>query len=116
MTIKTQGGKVITKGGKVSCECCEEEPEFPRFIIIRELLNCSDFEIVVVYMENYNNILGGLAAPGSIFLADSSCWQVLSEFEWDTSGPPEGDGPPPLDFIITGDVTFFDSCLDCIER
>ena len=23
MTIKTQGGKVITKGGKVSCECCE---------------------------------------------------------------------------------------------
>ena len=25
MTIKTQGGKVITKGGKVSCECCEEE-------------------------------------------------------------------------------------------
>jgi hypothetical protein len=22
MTIKTQGGKVITKGGKVSCECC----------------------------------------------------------------------------------------------
>jgi hypothetical protein len=25
MTIKTQGGKVITKGGKVSCECCGEE-------------------------------------------------------------------------------------------
>jgi hypothetical protein len=25
MTIKTQGGKVITKGGKVSCECCVEE-------------------------------------------------------------------------------------------
>ena len=24
MTIKTQNGKVITKGGKVSCECCEE--------------------------------------------------------------------------------------------
>ena len=24
MTIKTQGGKVITKGGKVSCSCCEE--------------------------------------------------------------------------------------------
>jgi hypothetical protein len=24
MTIKTQGGKVITKGGKVSCECCED--------------------------------------------------------------------------------------------
>jgi len=24
MTIKTQGGKVITKGGKVSCTCCEE--------------------------------------------------------------------------------------------
>jgi hypothetical protein len=24
MTVKTQGGKVITKGGKVSCECCEE--------------------------------------------------------------------------------------------
>jgi hypothetical protein len=23
MTIKTQGGKVITKGGKVSCTCCE---------------------------------------------------------------------------------------------
>jgi hypothetical protein len=22
MTIKTQGGKVITKDGKVSCECC----------------------------------------------------------------------------------------------
>jgi hypothetical protein len=25
MKIKTQGGKVITKGGKVSCECCEGE-------------------------------------------------------------------------------------------
>ena len=25
MTIKTQGGKVITKDGKVSCECCEVE-------------------------------------------------------------------------------------------
>ncbi len=25
MTIKTQGGKVITKAGKVSCTCCEEE-------------------------------------------------------------------------------------------
>ena len=24
MTIKTQNGKVITKDGKVSCECCEE--------------------------------------------------------------------------------------------
>lgn len=24
MTIKTQGGKVITKGGRVSCSCCEE--------------------------------------------------------------------------------------------
>jgi len=24
MTVKTQGGKVITKGGKVSCECCED--------------------------------------------------------------------------------------------
>jgi hypothetical protein len=23
MTIKTQGGKVVTKDGKVSCECCE---------------------------------------------------------------------------------------------
>jgi hypothetical protein len=29
MTVKTQGGKVITKGGKVSCECCgpPEPPE-----------------------------------------------------------------------------------------
>jgi hypothetical protein len=26
MTIKTQGGKVITKDGKVSCECCECQP------------------------------------------------------------------------------------------
>jgi hypothetical protein len=25
MTIKTQGGKVVTKDGKVSCECCEVE-------------------------------------------------------------------------------------------
>jgi hypothetical protein len=30
MTIKTQGGKVITKGGKVSCECCgPPEPDPP---------------------------------------------------------------------------------------
>jgi hypothetical protein len=27
MTIKTQGGKVLTKGGKVSCECCGGEPD-----------------------------------------------------------------------------------------
>jgi len=26
MTIKTQGGKVVTKGGKVSCECCGPAP------------------------------------------------------------------------------------------
>jgi hypothetical protein len=25
MTIKTQGGKIITKDGKVSCECCDVE-------------------------------------------------------------------------------------------
>ena len=25
MTIKTQGGKVVTKDGKVSCECCDVE-------------------------------------------------------------------------------------------
>jgi hypothetical protein len=25
MTIKTQGGKVVTKDGKVSCECCDTE-------------------------------------------------------------------------------------------
>jgi hypothetical protein len=24
MTVKTQGGKVITKGGKVSCSCCDD--------------------------------------------------------------------------------------------
>jgi hypothetical protein len=30
MTIKPQGGKVITKGGKVSCECCgPPEPDPP---------------------------------------------------------------------------------------
>jgi hypothetical protein len=28
MTVKTQGGKVITKGGKVSCECCGDEPDY----------------------------------------------------------------------------------------
>jgi hypothetical protein len=112
MTVKTQGGKVITKGGKVSCECCEEEPEFPRFITIRELRKCNEFGIVIVYMENYN----GQFILDSVFLADSSCWQVLSEFQWDTSDPPVGDGPPPLDFIITGNVTFFDSCSDCINR
>jgi hypothetical protein len=27
MTIKTQGGKVITKDGKVSCECCDIQME-----------------------------------------------------------------------------------------
>jgi hypothetical protein len=27
MTVKTQGGKVITKGGKVSCSCCEQPGE-----------------------------------------------------------------------------------------
>jgi hypothetical protein len=28
MTVKTQGGKVITKGGKVSCECCGGEGDY----------------------------------------------------------------------------------------
>ena len=29
MTIKTQGGKVITKEGKVSCECCDDCCMYP---------------------------------------------------------------------------------------
>jgi hypothetical protein len=32
MAIKTQGGKVITKDGKVSCECCEEGPCVLRYM------------------------------------------------------------------------------------
>jgi hypothetical protein len=69
MTVKTQGGKVITKGGKVSCECCGEvvdccvygadliadavysEDDFPDAIRITrgsqtEVINRSGFEYI----------------------------------------------------------------------
>jgi hypothetical protein len=46
MTIKTQGGKVITKDGKVSCECCEEPPGecclYPAQALRDELYTVSD--------------------------------------------------------------------------
>ena len=38
MTIKTQGGKVITKEGKVSCSCCEE-PESCCMYSAQNLMN-----------------------------------------------------------------------------
>ncbi len=48
MTIKTQGGKVITKDGKVSCECCEGCPSD----------SPSPYGIVLT-KEQYNNFKKG---------------------------------------------------------
>jgi hypothetical protein len=111
MTIKTQGGKVITKGGKVSCECCDPPPpECPQFITLRELRRCDDeFDFVTVYMENYE----GQNLLNAVFRRFFTCWRVSAEFQWDVCDPPEGQGAPPIDFTITGDVDFFDDCEAC---
>jgi hypothetical protein len=44
MTIKTQNGKVITKGGKVSCVCCEESEccMYPADAVGRGLISSGD--------------------------------------------------------------------------
>ena len=72
MTIKTQGEKVITKDGKVSCECCGEccmypadrlwpdsaDPDFFTFDDLPDALELETESEVVIYNKDIQNIEG----------------------------------------------------------
>jgi hypothetical protein len=49
MTIKTQNGKVITKDGKVSCECCEECCLYPAQALTDGLYTYEDLPDTILY-------------------------------------------------------------------
>ena len=49
MTIKTQGGKVITKDGKVSCECCGDCCMYPALPLINEEYSWDDLPDAINY-------------------------------------------------------------------
>jgi hypothetical protein len=82
MTIKTQGGKVITKDGKVSCECCEEGEccmyptralkdgkyvvgDLPDTVVIRR--SSQDFVLYKGVWSGNPAIFGELAAAGAFY-------------------------------------------------
>jgi hypothetical protein len=61
MTIKTQNGKVITKDGKVSCECCEEPPPpgecclYPARAFVEGLYTVGDLpDEIIVTNDSFN--------------------------------------------------------------
>jgi hypothetical protein len=67
MTIKTQGGKVITKGGKVSCGCCEEPGEccmYPAQALADGLYTYQDLPDSIEYLgTNLPVVLNKLDPP-----------------------------------------------------
>jgi hypothetical protein len=88
MTIKTQGGKVITKDGKVSCECCEE-PEccmYPAEPFVNGLYTYEDLPDTVIWYDTgqiFNRLNPPIIEPGIII----------------THASPENPGE---DYIYTG--------------
>jgi hypothetical protein len=68
MTIKTQGGKVITKDGKVSCECCEEPPGeccmYPAQALFDGLYTYEDLpDVVIVSRSEFSGQFTKLDPP-----------------------------------------------------
>jgi hypothetical protein len=79
MTIKTQGGKVLTKDGKVSCECCEE-PEccpYPAVAFAQGLYTADDLpdEVTIAGVLAYKQEGGFpryVSDDGDFFISDPS--------------------------------------------
>jgi hypothetical protein len=71
MTIKTQGGKVITKGGKVSCECCgPPEPEPSCCMYPADQLGILYAELPeTVFAEWENRVNGTMTKSGDTFVS-----------------------------------------------
>lgn len=89
MSVKLQNGKVITAGGKVSCDCCAEPPA--------ELF--LDFKSTGAYCENTCGVQS--------LLADGQTYEE--------PGTVGGDGPCPYDILYrienaNGDLLVGDSC------
>ena len=61
-TIKVQGGKVITKGGKVSCTCCGECCMYPAQALVDGIYSDDDLPDQITYNYFFNG------NPGSIIL------------------------------------------------
>ena len=61
MTIKTQGGKVVTKDGKVSCECCGECCLYSAEALTEGLYTIDDLpdEIIIAYRQDLPPLVKG---------------------------------------------------------
>jgi hypothetical protein len=74
MTVKTQDGKVITKGGKVSCECCGPGP----------CNGCS------LHQDIFNFSLDFVSGSADLYffgdLIDSNFWSYDSSEIWEFDG------------------------------
>ena len=98
MTIKTQGGKVITKDGKVSCECCEgPEPGccmYSAQALADGLYTENDLPdaIVITYSSSLQTFGPyTLTRSGSVFSGGPSN-EVLVEFAGDLWAVGDGSG------------------------
>ena len=57
MTIKTQGGKVITKDGKVSCECCGECCIYEAASFYNDQLTYDDLPDELLYEDIWDTVI-----------------------------------------------------------
>lgn len=106
-TVKTQGGKVITKNGRVSCECC---------ITTDDCLIGSAYDAISGWQEISSAQYAQFYAGGTWLISASASFNHVS-MEWEADGyidPVTGDG---LDFPLpnagtstgSGSVTLIDT-------
>jgi hypothetical protein len=101
-TIKTQGGKVLTKDGKVSCECCVECPS-PEENVFNDLLNKQIFEIT---KEEYNKIYNG--ATWDISIEYDASFEFGKEAAIDSYLIREENGSVDISFLAFNGCGFAD--------
>ena len=119
MTVKTQGGKVITKDGKVSCSCCDVGCSCPGGLADSYLVEIlsdgfSPYGSVVVnrvsdclWQSGYRceDHYGETGFSNGQITADLFCfygiWTVLTVIT--NLGPPSEDPTPPIsEWVVVG--------------
>jgi hypothetical protein len=107
MTIKTQGGKVITKGGKVSCECCDPDPDPDPECPVNSFEECRVSEFQVYFDSDFSRSLNGQLEIGT---TDCSQWCEGVIYEGFTICEVEVDDPPFCNLSFTGDFVLLEGC------
>jgi hypothetical protein len=78
MTVKTQGGKVITKDGKVSCECCETPQDccmYPAQALVNGAYAASNLpSAVTISGTSYSRFGTGYGDTTNGILLEGSVW------------------------------------------